>query len=313
LEVTMTALARSIPTWLDRSLYPFATRRFATAHGELSYVDEGRGSPILLVHGTPSWSFEWRHTIASLSKSHRVIAPDHLGFGLSDKPIDVPYTPADHAGRLLAFVRALDLSDVTLVVHDFGGPIGLGAMLAEPERVRSLVVMNTWAWPHAGDPRIARASKLFGSTFGRLLYTRLNLSPRWLLPLSFGDRAKLTHAVHRHYLAPFASRHERAAPWVLARELAASDPFYATSWDRRATIAKWPSTIVWGARDPAFGVSYLAKWRSMLPRAEVIELPTAGHFPQEEEPEAVTRAIAARARRGARRSASSQLAQSKRS
>ncbi|HMI89776.1 MAG TPA: alpha/beta fold hydrolase, partial [Polyangiales bacterium] len=111
--------APELPAWVDRQLYPFVPKRFATREGVLRYVDEGRGSPIVLVHGTPSWSFEWRAVIAALRSSHRVIAPDHLGFGLSDKPRQGAYRPADHARRLLALFDALDLRDVTLVVHDF--------------------------------------------------------------------------------------------------------------------------------------------------------------------------------------------------
>jgi len=111
------ALSLPEPAWLDRSLYPFKSRFFSTDEGRLHYVDEGQGRPVLFVHGTPSWSFEWRHAIASLRGEARAIAIDHLGFGLSDKPLVAAYRPEDHARRLLAFVRALDLQDVTLVVQ----------------------------------------------------------------------------------------------------------------------------------------------------------------------------------------------------
>src|SRR5258708_1321299 len=117
--------APQLPDWLDRTLYPFTPRRFESVDGVMRYVDEGRGSPTVLVHGTPSWSFEWRGRVIGLRASHRVLAPDHLGFGLSDKPAGAPYRPEDHARRLLAWFDQLDLRDVTLVVHDFGGPIGL--------------------------------------------------------------------------------------------------------------------------------------------------------------------------------------------
>jgi pimeloyl-ACP methyl ester carboxylesterase len=282
--------------WLDRELYPFATRHHHFEEGSISYADEGKGSPILLVHGTPSWSFEWRHAIASLRSSHRVIAPDHLGFGLSDKPSNAPYTPADHSRRLLELVRALDLRDLTLVVHDFGGPIGLPVALEEPERVRSLVIVNTWAWAHGDDKNVRRLSSFVGSPIGRFLYTWLNASPRWLVPMSFADKKKLSARVHRQYLAPFTTRHERIAPWVLGRELAGSDPFYASIWAQRAKLAEIPSTIVWGNKDPAFGKPYLAKWQKELRSAKTIEL-DAGHFPQEEAPERVTEAIALSPRR----------------
>ncbi len=278
-------------TWLDRSLYPFASRWHDAEGHRVHYVDEGRGRPILFVHGTPSWSFEWRYAIKALSDRHRCVAPDHLGFGLSDKPADADYHPEDHARRLRALVHALDLRDVTLVVHDFGGPIGLPLALEEPERVAGVVVMNTWMWPHGDDPKVRRLSRFVASPVGRFLYTRLNASPRWLVPLSFADRTKLGRDVHRHYVAPFATRRERVAPWVLGCELAGSDPYYARLWERRETLRSIPTTIVWGTRDPAFGDPYLTRWRETLPSARVVTLPV-GHFPQEEAPEEVTAAIA---------------------
>lgn len=287
-----TALAPSVSAaWLDRELYPFVPRRFASDGASLSYVDEGQGAPILFVHGTPSWSFEWRHAIAALHGTHRCIAPDHLGFGLSDKPPLAAYKPADHARRLLALVRALDLHDLTLVVHDFGGPIGLPVLLEEPERVRSLVVVNSWAWGHGGDPKVLRLSRLVSSPLGRLLYLWLNASPRWLLPASAGRRGVFTGAVHRHYLAPFSLRHERIAPWVLGCELAGSDAYYTSLETGLLRAAPIPTHIVWGERDPAFRRTQLERWRALLPHATVTRLPEVGHFPQEEDPRAILRVL----------------------
>ena len=288
------------PVWLDRRLYPFASHRFDTPDGGMHYVDEGEGNPILFVHGTPSWSFEWRHALRALRGQQRVVAPDHLGFGLSDKPECAAYKPADHARRLLSLVRTLDLRDLTLVVHDFGGPIAWPLLLDESDRVRSLVVLNSWAWPHASDRRVRWLSALVGSALGRFSYVWLNASPRWIVPASFARRSLLSREVHAHYLAPFARRSQRLAPWVLGRELAASDAYYASLWDRRAELRDLPATLVWGMRDPAFGLDYLKRWRGLLPHATVHELPAVGHFPQEEAPEAVLTAVreAARARTG---------------
>jgi haloalkane dehalogenase len=281
--------AQELPAWLDRELYPFEPECFTTQEGALRYVDEGKGSPIVLVHGTPSWSFEWRAVIAALRSSHRVIAPDHLGFGLSDKPPMAAYRPADHARRLLALFDALDLRDVTLVVHDFGGPIGLPIALERSERVRSVVVLNSWLWPLGDDPKVARISRFVA----RFLYMQLNGSPRWLLPASFARRERLTAEVHRHYLAPFARRSERIAPWVLGRELVGSDAYYAELWEKRDVLARMPLTIVWGEKDPAFGARELARWREAFPSARVRLLADAGHFAQEEAAGEVTAAISA--------------------
>lgn len=114
------------------------------AAGRMHYVDEGTGEPLLFVHGTPTWSFEWRHLILALAPTHRCIAVDHLGFGLSERPRSFPYTPAAHAQNLDEFVTRLDPEPFTLVVHDFGGPIGLPLCLRHPRRVKRLVLLNTW-------------------------------------------------------------------------------------------------------------------------------------------------------------------------
>jgi pimeloyl-ACP methyl ester carboxylesterase len=280
-----------LPAWLDRALYPFVPKRFASEQGTLRYVDEGAGDPVVLVHGTPSWSFEWRAVIAALRGSRRVIAPDHLGFGLSDKPPMGAYRPADHARRLLALFDALDLRDVTLVVHDFGGPIGLPIALERSERVRSVVVLNSWLWPLGDDPKVARISRFVGGALGRFLYTRLNASPRWLLPACFARRERLSAPVHRHYLAPFATRSERVAPWVLGRELVGSDAYYAELWAQREKLATLPLALVWGAKDPAFGARELQRWQQAFPHASLQLLEDAGHFPQEENADAVIAAI----------------------
>lgn len=277
--------------WLDRRRYPFTSRFIECEGRRMHYLDEGSGPPILFVHGTPSWSFEWRHAIASLSRSHRCVAPDHLGFGLSDKPAHGAYRPVDHARRLRSLAQKLELRDVVLVVHDFGGPIGLPLALEEPGRVRHVVLANTWMWPLGASRKLRWLSRFVGSPLGRLLYLGLNASPRWLVPSTFADRTKLTPAIHRHYLGPFPSAAERVAPWILGRELTGSDAFYGELWEQRERLAKIPASLIWGAKDPAFTLEYLEQWRAVLPGAPVALL-DAGHFPQEEQPDAVTAAIA---------------------
>src|SRR5688572_3863851 len=132
----------ALPDWVDRAAYPFRSRYLEVAPGRrVHYVDEGQGDTLLFVHGTPTWSFEWRHVIRDLSRTHRCIAPDQLGFGLSDRPLDFDYSPEGHARVLRAFVERLGISDITLVVHDFGGPIALPLALEQPSRVRRLVLL----------------------------------------------------------------------------------------------------------------------------------------------------------------------------
>jgi pimeloyl-ACP methyl ester carboxylesterase len=125
--------------WLDRSVYPFKPRYLQVSGGRMHYVDEGRGDPILMVHGTPTWSFVYRHLIRDLSRDYRVVAVDHLGFGLSDKPENGPYRPQQLASNLRTVIDQLQLRGFSLAVHDFGGPIGLSYAIEEPANVRALV------------------------------------------------------------------------------------------------------------------------------------------------------------------------------
>jgi pimeloyl-ACP methyl ester carboxylesterase len=282
--------ATGAPLWLDRALYPFQSRWHGREGERMHFVDEGRGRPLLFVHGTPSWSFEWRHALRALSARYRCVAPDHLGFGLSDKPAGADYGPEAHARRLASLVEALELRDAVLVVHDFGGPIGLPLALREPRRVGAVVVINTWMWAHGDQARIRRLSRFVASPLGRFLYMWMNASPRWIVPASFADRSRLSRSVHRHYLGPFPSRHVRRAPWALGCALAGADPYYASLWAQREALELLPTTLVWGTRDPAFGPAYLDRWRGALPHAHVRPLPV-GHFPQEEAPDEVTAAI----------------------
>ncbi|HVE79086.1 MAG TPA: alpha/beta fold hydrolase [Gemmatimonadaceae bacterium] len=283
--------AATLPGWLDRSAYPFVHHWADVGAGRrLHYLDEGAGPPILFVHGTPTWSFEWRHVVRALSATHRCVAPDLMGFGLSDRPRDFPYTPEAHAEILAAFVGALGLEGLTLVVHDFGGPIAL-RLAFDRRLVHRLVVVNSWMWSFAGDSRMERQARLAGSAVGRWLYRRLNFSPRVILPSAYGDRSKLTPAVHAQYLAPFPDAWSRGAVlWALARALLASDAHYDRLWRRRSELADLPALIVWGLRDPAFPPAYLARWRVVLPHARVVELP-AGHWPHEELPDEVIAAL----------------------
>lgn len=294
------------PPWLDAAAYPFRPRAFDTPDGRLSYVDEGRGPPVVLVHGTPTWSFLWRDLAGRLVRAgHRVIAPDHLGFGLSGKPQGVGYRVEDHARRLAALLDALALGEVALVVHDFGGPIALPYALdarrapGRATRVTRLVVLNTWAWPLEGDRRLAVGARLATSAVGRMLAMRFNAEPRWLIPAVFADRRRLAPATHRHYVAPFPDAASREAPFALAGELLGASAWYDALWARRSALAELPALLVWGLRDPAFGPAYLARWRGVLPGAEVVEAADAGHFVQEEAPGLLADAVLRFLARGA--------------
>jgi haloalkane dehalogenase len=294
-SASVTTRLTTRPGWLDGTAYPFIDRFLDLPAGRLHYVDEGAGEPVLFVHGTPSWSFEWRHLIRALAPRWRCVAPDLLGFGLSARPRGFAYTPEAHAGVLADFVARLGLARFTLVVHDFGGPIGLPLCLDRPADVARLVLANTWMWSLDDDPGLARAGALLGGRLGRLAYRWANLSLRVLTPRAFGDRRRLTPAIHRHYLGPFPDRDGRERVlWTLARALLGAGAYYDRLWQRRDRLLGRPALLVWGLADPAFGPRHLARWQALLGSAAgVLALPGVGHWPHEEAPEPVARALAA--------------------
>jgi haloalkane dehalogenase len=260
----------------------------------MHYVDEGAGPPILFVHGTPTWSFEWRHLIKALRSSYRCIAPDHLGFGLSDRPRDAPYTPEWHAENLREFVERLNPGPLTLVVHDFGGPIALPLSLRQPGLVTRLVIINSWMWSFADDAEMRARAKVAGGALGRLLYRWANLSLRVIMPRAYGNRRLLTPAIHQQYLDRFPDHWSRGVVlWTLARALLGSSAFYDSLWRDRAALVGIPTLIVWGMKDTAFRPLQLARWRRALPQAQVREIPGAGHWPHEEAPDDVAAALTA--------------------
>ena len=293
----------SLPTWLDRTAYPFRSHFVALRDGQVHYIDErpapdapfggADADPILLVHGTPSWSFEYRHLIRALSATRRVIALDHLGFGLSARPAGFGYRPEDHARVFAEFVEALGLERFALVVHDFGGPIALPFAAAHPERIARLVVLNSFMWPFE-DPVLVRQARFAGSAIGRFLYRYLNFSLRVLMPFAYADKQRLTPTIHAQYLAPFRVRRAREQVlWALARSLRGSAAPYTELWNNRARLAHIPALVLWGAKDRALPARYADRFHEALPGAKVELLADAGHWPQEEAPEAVSAALRA--------------------
>jgi haloalkane dehalogenase len=279
------------PPWLDPSAYPFAHRFASLRDGRLHYVDEGAGDPVLFSHGTPTWSFEYRHVIRAVAGHGRCIAPDHLGFGLSDRPAGASYTPAAHAARLREFVDAMGLHRFALVAHDYGGPIALP--LALEGRVTRLILMNTWMWPFDDDRTMARRARMVSGPLGRWLYRRANASLRLIMPSAYGNRRLLTKRIHRHYLRPFANPDDRVLVlWPLARALLGASAFYADLHARANRLREIPTLILWGMKDSAFQPHLLVRWRKLLPAARVVELAEAGHWPHEEAPSEVAEAIA---------------------
>ncbi len=279
--------------WIDRKEYPFESHYFQVPAGNLHYVDEGSGPPIVMIHGNPTWSFLYRKLIKRLRSEYRCIAMDHLGFGLSDKPKDWSYLPRDHATNLAALIEGLGLENITLVVQDWGGPIGLSYALAHPENVARIVIMNTWAWPVNRDPYYVAFSSFMGGPIGRMLIRRHNFFAKSIMRQAFGDKEKLSAAAHEHYLRALATPEDRTGCFVFPKQIIKSTPWLAQLWHSISTLNSKPKLIVWGMKDVAFREKELKRWERTFPDARVIRLDSVGHFVQEEAPDDLAEAVVA--------------------
>lgn len=267
--------------WIDKSLYPFESHFLKVENGTLHYIDEGEGDVLLFVHGTPTWSFLYRDFIKELSKSHRCIAVDNLGFGLSKRPADFVGTPQDHAKNLSEFIKTLELKDITLIVHDFGGPIGLSAALDKPNKIKRVVLFNSWLWATEDDPMAQQINGLLNSKEGEQYYLEQNYSVQVLLKQAFIDKTKLSQHIHDHYIGPFPDRDSREALLNIGKGFLGASDWYESKWQQLDRLANKDWLILWGNQDPFLNVTYLEKWKSKLPNATIIEFET-GHFVQEE-------------------------------
>lgn len=278
--------------WIDRAEYPFAPHSYQVAAGQMHYIDEGRGEPIVMVHGNPTWSFLYRKLVARLRPAYRCVAPDHLGFGLSERPAGWSYLPEDHAANLAALIDGLGLKGVTLMVQDWGGPIGLSYAVARPENVARIVIMNTWAWPVDRDPYYIAFSGFMGGPIGRMLIRRYNFFASSVMVQAFGDKRKLTPAAHGHYLRALGEPAERTGCMVMPGRIIGSTPWLAQIDAALPRLRAIPTLIVWGMKDIAFREKELLRWQRTLPGARVVRLPGVGHFVQEEAPDELAAAVA---------------------
>ncbi|MEM8900467.1 MAG: alpha/beta fold hydrolase [Bacteroidota bacterium] len=280
------------PNWIEDSQYPFASRMMELSLGKMHYIDEGKGETLLFVHGTPTWSFVYRKLVKELAADYRCIAIDHLGFGLSEKVEGFSGKPEDHADNLADFILKMDLRDITLVVHDFGGPIGLGAGLQHADRIKKVVLLNSWLWATKEDPAAQKVDKIVNQWLGKFMYLKMNFSAKVLLKQAFSKKRLLSKEVHQHYLKPFHDKASRKPLLQLAKALVGSSDWYQTQWENLHQLADKEWLILWGMKDPFLGATYLERWKNRLPFATVKEL-DSGHFVQEERPNEVISEIKA--------------------
>ena len=268
--------------WLNTNEYPFKHHYFKVNDTTMHYVDEGEGAVLLFVHGTPSWSFEFRNVIKFLSKKYRCIAIDHIGFGLSEKPAKYDYTVQNHTASLLKLITHLQLNQFTMLVHDFGGIIGLAAAEQIPEKIKGLVILNTWCRSIQDEPEYKKMKMILGSPLMPLLYRYLNFSAKYILPAAFGERSRLTPEIHQHFLRPFSKASERNGTIAFAKSLLRDQDYYASVGKKLSILKDKPVLIIWGMKDEFITEKHLLWVQEQFPGSKVVRYDDAGHFVLEE-------------------------------
>jgi len=267
--------------------WPYAQRTTQVGGHTMAYVDEGTGSPVLLVHGNPTWSFYYRSLLAALPPlGLRAIAADHIGMGRSDKPAadDYPHTLSRRVSDLGAFIDGLALTEpLSLVVHDWGGAIALAWAVDNLDRVDKLVVLNTGAFPLPPDktlPWTLRAARL--PVLGDWAVTRLNAFSLGALALGSGRRW-LPAEARAGLLAPYDCPQHRVAVSRFVQDIPlrpsdAAYPVLARVEQRLHLLRNTPTLVCWGMRDPVFDEVVLDHLLSFLPQADVHRFADAGHY-----------------------------------
>jgi len=276
-------------------LYPFSSHFLKINGLGYHYLDEGRGDPVVMVHGNPTWSFYFRNLVKGLSPDYRVIVPDHIGCGLSDKPDEDQYDfrLSSRIHDLESLLDQLGLNrSVTLILHDWGGAIGLGYALRHPDHISRIILMNTAAFfPPKGKklPFRLHLLKRFGK-LARIAVLGGNLFSRAALVMA--PRKALGRAVRKGLCAPYNSWNNRLATLKFVEDipLAPADPSYPLlEWldHNLHRLSPIPMLILWGMHDFVFDPDYLAEWQRRFPRALIHRYPEAGHYLLEDAPERI--------------------------
>ena len=278
-----------------RHLYPYKSHYLNINGFKYHYLDEGAGEPLVMVHGNPTWSFYFRKLISGLSHQYRTIVPDHMGCGLSDKPniAEYGFGLEDRVDDLARLLDHLDPGDkISLILHDWGGMIGMAYAVRHPERIRRLIVMNTYAFlPPTGYrvPISGHFIRLAGP-LASLAVQGLNLFSVGALYLA--SRKGLAKDVKRGLTAPYNCWDHRLAVLRFVQDIPLSprDHSYLAAKsvdDNLAQFADTPIMICWGDHDFVFNDTFFNEWQRRFPEAETHRFPDAGHYVLEDVPEKI--------------------------
>jgi haloalkane dehalogenase len=270
-------------------LYPFESRWLESSVGRVHYVDEGNGTPILMCHGNPTWSFLYRRVIAELRDRFRCIAVDYPGFGLSDRPVGYGYTPAEQATVVGELVAHLNLQGILVMGHDWGGPIGLSVACSDPDRVSGLVLGNTWFWP--ADWRARVFSLVMSSAPMQRAIINRNMFVERILPS--GVTRKLSDEEMQHYRAVQPTPKDRLAVAELPKQIVKARPFLAALEQAvKRNLADKRTLVTYPMQDRAFPAkTVLPRMRQTFSDLQITQLPNAKHFFVEDTPQEVCVAI----------------------
>jgi len=278
-----------------RHLYPFTSHYLDLNGLKYHYIDEGEGDPIVMVHGNPTWSFYYRELIKALSGHYRSIVPDHIGCGLSDKPevTDYDYRLNSRIDDLDNLLDTLTIDEkITLILHDWGGMIGMAYALRHPEKIRRLVVMNTTAFLPPSAKRIPMRLSIIRSSGPLAALAVLGFNLFAVGALFMASEKGLSSEVKKGLTAPYNCWKNRIATLKFVQDipLAEKDPSYRLAKqvdDQLQTLSNLPMLICWGEHDFVFDHDYLAEWQRRFPQAEVHCFPDAGHYVLEDVPEKI--------------------------
>ena len=279
---------------ISEHLFPFENHWLDLDGLRLHYLDEGDGEVVVAVHGNPTWSFYYRDLVKDLRNDFRVVVPDHVGCGLSDKPSDddYDYTLSRRIDDFATLMDDLDLTGINLVVHDWGGMIGLGWAVRNPERIKRLVILNTAAFhlpktkPFPWQLWMVRDTPL-----GPLMVRGFNAFARGATHLAC-TRKKLSKQVRDAYCAPYDSWGDRTATLRFVQDipLRPGDRGYNIVSDTAARLdelSDHPVLVCWGGKDFVFDDHFLAEWQRFYPHAEVHRFADCGHWILEDASEEV--------------------------
>jgi len=270
--------------WFDCSFYEKNSRFVSTPHGQMHYLDVGQGAMTILVHGTPGWSYEWRHLIPHLPG--RVIVVDHIGFGLSDRP-EYPLNLNQHVENfnclLSSLLSSLATEEVSFVLHDFGGTIGLESLLHRTYMIKKIVLINTWFWPLSDiDGQFARYKKWFGSAFMEYCYSVFGFSAGLVTKYAWGKSRPLSKEEHKSFYQ-MQPRGKRQGTIGFLRSATNPGEFYMDYENKLKALEGLPSLLIWGRQDRLLGDCHVRKWQEILPEMPTILLSQVGHWPQLED------------------------------